>query len=1241
MLKKVLGLDIGTNSIGWTLVNFDDDKFTEGEIIDMGVRIVSADKTVATDFSRGKAVSLNSKRRIARGIRRGNQRFKLRRQCLREILLKHGMLPDTSLTIGSFGQKKELFNYLSNTWSDTYSKNTATLEKIELYRLRAEGATNRQLSLDQFGRILLLLNQKRGFKSNRKAVSDDEKKDSKYKQQIYSNIDQLAGKTIGQYHYEKLLLDQHHRVKKMIFTRKEYMIEFDQLWETQAAFYPEILTDELRKTIKNEVIFYQRDLRSQKNLISTCELESRFYYSKEANKETGELEKKTEGIRVMPRSHPLSQEITLWQVINNVVITNNLCKGRTDLGFDRHGDRKLSGTERLKLFNELSYQNEMADKAMLKFLGLKDSEYRINFKKIKGNQLLSKLKKCFSDSNVDFKPFESYDPLKLKEGQAVKMQNFDETQALERLWHCLHSVKDEHLEMVLKQKFRFGDELIAKLIKISLSDDFASLSAKAARRLLPYLREGKMFADAKQAIYQEDPIRFYAYRTNETQTELSNRTTLLQELPVLYSGELRNPVVERIINQVINITNAIINDPTLVTLEERENKQFEIRVELARELKKNIEQRERDTKRMAENEKNNLIRAAEILKITGRKPTSKDKDRYRLWLEQGEYDPYNWDKATKKHSKIKLADVFREDLYDIDHIIPQSRYADDSLNNKVLTSRPLNQLKNKRLAFEFIEQQYGTDILNCYEKYVTDQFADFKYKAKKSNLLTDKVPEGFVSRQLKETQYITKKTVEILKGVAHHVNVTSGGITANLRRIWGVDEVLQKINMPIYQQAGQVYTETDKNGKVWHHIKNWSKRDDHRNHAVDALIVACTTPAMIKRLNDLNKQHGQKDDQLTDLLKRKATKQPFPHFFEKTLEAVENILVSHRPTNKLLTPKNNRYKVKGESRVQKTLTPRGELHKESHTTTVKQYDVIKIKSGFNQNNFDNLAHDWQKELIGQRLDTVNGDFKKAFAKYDENPITYKQGSKTLTEVTVFVNWNVLKYSIDALKKADLTTGNPKDRYILDKKWNDILARKLAVSDKVGLVTDSEGLPVFSLRLRTGFNDVVPLSKLPENQNHNLVQTRSNHILGIYEDTNGKRTGEIVSFYDAIDKKLNGFDLLEPFIGDSKLIGSVQKQDIFYIPREGESVPDLLDKKQRHLIGQRLYRVQKMSDAGVFFRKHIVTSVEDYKTIGGVKTQVNGLDKLTGALISTSNSNIKGVKVQVNNLGYITQILAIF
>ena len=451
-MKKILGLDLGTTRIGWALVNESENKGEQSSIVRLGVRVNPLTVDEKGNFEKGKAITTNADRQQVHAARINLQRYKLRRENLRDCLQKQGWI----------GSEPMYEDGKSSTF--------------ETYKLRAKAAVE-EVSLHEFARVLFMLNKKRGYKSNRKANDKEDGKlfdgmtiakklyeehltpaeyslqllntgrkftpeyyrsdlieefekiwneqqkyypeilTDEFKQQlegkaksntsklflgkygIYSadtkgldrrlqplkwrveamkqqvdkdvlafvisdlkgqiaNTSGLLGaisdrskelyfskQTIGQYLWTSLQENPHISIKNQPFYRQDYLDEFEKIWETQATFHKE-LTSELKQEIRDIIIFYQRPLKSKKNLIAVCELEQR----KVKVTVDGKEKEITIGPKVAPKSSPMFQEFRIWQNLNNILL----------LDHGTNSKRPLYEEERNLLYEELSVKEKLS-----------------------------------------------------------------------------------------------------------------------------------------------------------------------------------------------------------------------------------------------------------------------------------------------------------------------------------------------------------------------------------------------------------------------------------------------------------------------------------------------------------------------------------------------------------------------------------------------------------------------------------------------------------------------------------------------------------------------------------------------------------------------------------------------------------------------------------------------------------------------------------------------------------------
>lgn len=1118
-MNTILGLDIGVGSVGFALIELIEND--EPKIITTGVRIITQDPNFHGNFISGKTASKNEARQSSRSARRNLQRYKLRRSKLKDVLLKLNMYPNNELL-----------------------KNTS---KLELFTLRKKGLSQK-LTLQEIGRIFLMLNAKRGFLSNRKSEAPEESK-SEYLIKINQLKKEVQDKTIGEYFYNKILDNPDYQIKQNIFPRAEYINEFDTIWNKQKEFYPDILTGGLHKKnantlyrkIKEEIIYFQRPLKSAKHLVGNC---------------TFEAPRKT-----TPKSSPYFQLFRIYQQLNNIELTN----------LD-NSKRNLTSEERIIIFNalhnpdELDKTGNLTSSNLFKLLKLNKNLFTINYPKIEGNKTLIILNKALVKAGVK------------KPEQYLQFNPFieEEKNGLYQLWHITYSLQtDEEICNSLIKHFKFSadeSKIIAESIKFT--SDYGSLSSKAIKKLLPFLNEGLHYDKAcLQVGYNHTP---------EVNKEVVD---LLDFMPNIKPNELRNPVVEQILNQTANVVNAIIK---------KYGHPAEIRVELARELKNNAKKRAYIDKSNRELEsENSKIKSILINDHNFKRVNSRDLKRYRLWVETDK-------KCLYSGNNIPFVDVYNGKA-EIEHILPKSRAFSNAMSNLILAYMDENRVKNQMTAFDYMSTKNDTEIVR-FKNETKRLFYDNKIsKTKLDNLLCEgeNIPDDFVARQLKDTQYISVEVVNRLKQICGSVKTTTGSVTDFLKDRWKLNDLLNEINFEDYKRVGltEIIEVKDK-VQVTHNkevIKDFTKRSDQRHHAVDALIVALTTDSHIFRLNNLNKDYATYKD-----LKESSYNitEPIRNLRYRAKEFLESILVSYKkPSSKVMSRKVNRFKTKNGTKEQITWSPRGSLHEETILGQIKQYKVVKIKEAFNEP--DKIVSDLLKKSVNSILDDNNSNPSLAIKSLKKKPIIING-----IEIETAVMWNYL-YT----KKIGLNDSitPPQVEKIIDKKIQRLVRERIKNSggnikaafkdyaNNLIYIDKAKKLPVKRVRVE----DNGSLIQLKRSEGFGYAYTKGNHHSIIYSDNDGNFAEKVVSFFEATQNCLSNLHTtgtIYPIIDkkdlteDLKYKYSLQKNDLVLIGLNPFEL-DLNDFSNRKIIAKHLFRVQKMSKGQYVFRHQFQTTID--------------------------------------------------
>ena len=375
------------------------------------------------------------------------------------------------------------------------------------------------------------------------------------------------------------------------------------------------------------------------------------------------------------------------------------------------------------------------------------------------------------------------------------------------------------------------------------------MSTKAIRKILPHLKDGLDYSVAcEYAGYKHS-------KNSLTKEEIENKE-LKNKLELLPRNSLRNPVVEKILNQMVNVVNAVVDEY---------GKPDEIRIELARELKKSAREREEMTKAINETTK---LHEGYVKKLQGEPfylehVSRNDIIRYKLYLELKD----NGFKTLYSNTYIPQEKLFSKE-FDIEHVIPQAKLFDDSFSNKTIEVRQVNLEKGNATAYDFVADKYGDVALADYEKRVERLFNEkviSKTKRDKLLMREAEIPSGFINRDLRDSQYIAKKAREILENIVRFVIPTTGSITDRLREDWELVNVMQELNWNKYAQLGMTEVIEGRDGQRIYRIKDWTKRNDHRHHAMDALTIAFTKRNYIQYLNNLNARVQKGVDEYFDL----------------------------------------------------------------------------------------------------------------------------------------------------------------------------------------------------------------------------------------------------------------------------------------------------------------------------------------------------------------------------------------
>ena len=845
-MKTRLGLDLGTNSIGWCLLRLDEEGRPAG-IIDSGVRLLTVNEEAGRDPQSKQ--SLAADRRAARAQRRRRDRFLKRQKRLIDTLVEAGLMPREAVA-------------------------RKALERLDPYFLRAE-ALDRKLALHEIGRAVFHLNQRRGFKSNRIADANDNEEGAikAGMAELQEKLDQSGARTLGEF-----LARRHNRDRagyrldeagerargdgavaeqvrfrptrqgaKNLYelgypSRDMIEQELDAIWAAQAPHHRE-LSPELLARLKR-IIVEQRPLKPP--VVGRCTL-----FPEEETVEIAGFEIDL-GERA-PKAHPLFQRFRILADIGNLTVNE---PGKPA--------RKLTAPEARAIANALmsASGNSVAFEALRKKAKLpEDARF---------NQELSGRK--------GYPPDQTAAKLAMKKAFGPIWRQLPIDRQIEVVERLLHTEEPEPLIDWLVESFGFERERAATISAMRLPQGHAQFGRRALAELVEAL-EAQETTDPRTGEVHAFP-RTYDQAVAALGEHHSDRgpRTRAARLPYYgealrrhviskpdakpgsqeYIGRVPNPTVHIGLNQVRAVVNALIDAYGPIE---------EIAIELARELKLNAERKEEIRRENRENEKKNEARRETLARLG-----IADTHHNRLMLRLFEELPADEKVCVYSGEPLSMERLFAGGV-DIDHILPYSATLDDSFSNKVLCTAQANREKGNRAPAMAWRGQRLEEI----EARARRLFPRKAWRFSEGAMERFSSEGGFLARQLTDTQHMARLAKTYLEHVCDQVWAPPGRLTAMLRAKWGLNDLLPDHNF--------ADTGPQKN------------RKDHRHHAIDAFVVGCTDRSLLSRI--AHASHRAEVLDLDHLFPKDSFPIPFEGYRDALKTAVTRIIVSHKPDHGL------------------------------------------------------------------------------------------------------------------------------------------------------------------------------------------------------------------------------------------------------------------------------------------------------------------------------------------------------
>jgi CRISPR-associated endonuclease Csn1 len=804
-MRYRLALDLGSTSLGWAMVRLNTQNETSA-VIKAGVRIFS-DGRNPKDGS-----SLAVSRREARSMRRRRDRLLKRKHRMMATLMRHGFFPQDE------AMRK-------------------ALETKDPFALRAKGLDEALLP-EEFARALFHINQRRGFKSNRK--TDKKENDSgalkKAIGQLREAMQATGCRTVGEWlnarHQQGLSVRARYRENRitkddgktkieksydLYIDRAMIEAEFDALWAKQSELNPGLFHETARAELK-DCLLHQRPLKPVKP--GRCTLlpdEER-----------------------APLALPSQQRFRIYQEVNNLRLLR-----------EGLNEEPLTLTQRDLLVQALEANNKRSFTQIQKLIGF-SGQFNLQDEKrteLKGNSTSAMLAK--------------------KEFYGSQWASFEEARQDAIVMQLVTEENEARLIAWLQNETGIDEISAERIANASLPEGYGSLSAKALEKILPALRAEVITYDKAVLAAGFDHHSHISHAaTGEILLALPYYGQYLQRHVGFGSGKpedsaekrygkIANPTVHIGLNQVRTVVNALIK---------RYGHPSEVIVELARDLKQSQEQRKDEQKRQADNQRRNQrMRAdiADLLHTSSERVRAADLQKMVLWEELS----FNVADRRCPYSGVQIsAQMLFSEQVEIEHILPFSQTLDDSLNNKTVAMRQANRIKGNRTpaqaVTDFEAQGWKEeDMLTRASLMPKGKRYRFAQDGFEQWLREDK---GFLARALNDTRHLSRVAREYLSLICpQDTRVIPGRMTAMLRAKFGLNDILG--------------------------LNGEKNRNDHRHHAVDACVIAVTDQSMLNRFA----KASAREKQLNKLVETMPL--PWDNYRDHVQRAIDNIWVSHKP----------------------------------------------------------------------------------------------------------------------------------------------------------------------------------------------------------------------------------------------------------------------------------------------------------------------------------------------------------
>ena len=816
-MKKnyILGLDIGISSVGWGLLELDENN-NPYKIIDVGSRIFTPGEVEKTGDSRAK------ERREKRGARRVSRRREFRLDRVRNLLYENRYLKG-NINSNIVSEKNEELSIIFDNMINNYYKSKDT----NPYKLKVE-ALDRKLTNDELSIVLVHYAKKRGYKSNREEASD---KDSGKVLSAIKENEKIMNENNYRTISEMYIKDEKFKNKiknspgdyKISVTNEMYLEEINMVLDSQISFG--LITEDF----KNQYLEIYNSRRSYAkgpggnspyggDLIERMTGKCNFDGNPRAPKRAFSSEIYVALTKLVNLKY--KKENSEYTRLTNKEIKEIIEKAKTkkiitykDLVKELDGniefkDLSLSKKEYGKVIEELKKKLNVKKETKILISELSEEDKEL-YNKLYNDKLLSK-------TLIELKGYHILKDSIIKAYSNDIWEKFkDNIELLDELaLYCTnYKVNEDILNKIKESKnidSKFEDINFVELLPNF--KDHLMLSTELIKKLIPIMYEGNTYDKA---------MNILGYNHSDINGDKVKKDLLV---PIYVDDTITNQRVIRSLTQTRKVINSIIKKYGMPKI---------INIETARELAKSRQERnemaKNNVEKQAENEriKQHLIELG--LFVSTDRISSTDLLKYKLWKEQNEFCGYSM-------KKISIEDLFGNNIVQIDHILPYSRTYNDNYLNKTLVYTKENQEKGNRTPYEWFGK---TDKWDEYETYINNLTISQK---KKDNYLLKKLDfdteREMRSQNLNDTKYISRELSSLIKAYLNveKVNMYPGAITAKLRARWGFNRLTHSYISKTYRLPEDMKKNINKD------------RDNHLHHAMDALVIASITPSLQQKI---------------------------------------------------------------------------------------------------------------------------------------------------------------------------------------------------------------------------------------------------------------------------------------------------------------------------------------------------------------------------------------------------------